>query len=342
MISQTDGTTDVLTGEFDRVSSDPRDVIPSADVVLVVAPVFVYDEVVENTVRYLSRDKDVYYGFLYGQGGINWKLNSAFQRYNLPNAHFWSFGLIPWISRVKKYGESGVNYGAKHRNVVFASSDKCYEVLSKGFFKELTENYFGFGCVHRAERFVELTLSVDNQIIHPSRCYGLSRSSPAGWNVASDVPMFYRDFDETSADTLIGLDGEFELVREEVRKAIPMCELRYMQSYLDLERFSYDSESGDVRSSFTESGTLSNIGTPVREFDCKFVLDARHRFFWDDTFYGLDIMQDFAQRFGISTPLTSDISRWCREQMASQGLDYSHMAARVEYRKLLSTAQLLE
>lgn len=333
--------TDRLTARLHAISRNPADVVPDADIILIIAPVHAYNDCLEWLVPHLARGKDVFLGFLYGQGGVNWMANAALRRHGIDNAHYWSFGLIPWISRTDVYGQIGTNYGSKHRNVICTSSDLCYDALKKHILDDFGLKYFGHGEVHRANRFIELTLSVDNQIIHPSRCHALWQSAPNGWNQARDVPYFYRDFDHSSEVVLAGIDQDFEQLRQQVRMALPDEDLGYMMNYLDLEHFSYDSQSPDIRSSFTESKTLFNIGTPVREREGRWVIDAGHRFFLDDTYLGLDIGREFAARFGIAVPMIERVSAWCGELMAAQGISTDALAASIAYRQGLNQGELL-
>lgn len=332
---------DVLVANLHRISGNPAYVVSDADIILIIAPVHVYGACLEWVIPHISREKEVYVGFLYGQGGVNWMASAAFRRHGIENGHFWSFGLIPWISRTDVYGQVGTNYGAKHRNVVCTSSDACYKVLKENILDDFSLNYFGFGEVDRASRFIELTLSVDNQVIHPSRCYGLWKSAPNGWAETQDVPLFYRDFDSVSEEILSEVDGDFDSIRTKVRQSLPAEKLSYMMKYMDLEHYSYASKSPDIKSSFTESQTLFNIETPVREFNGRKVIDAGHRFFLDDTYLGLSVGRDLAAYFEIDVPMINKVSAWCAELMSSQAVDTGVLPASVAYRQHLSFDELL-
>ena len=89
--------------------------------------------------------------------------------------------------------------------------------------------------------FLSLTLSVDNQIIHTSRCLGLYKVYGKTWASESDVPWFYRDYDDLSAQLLSDLDNDYTKIRNAIKTMFPNRNFKHMLDYLALERFSYQS-----------------------------------------------------------------------------------------------------
>ena len=86
-----------------------------------------------------------------------------------------------------------------------------------------------------------------------------------------------------------------------------------MRDYMELERFGYDSEVADIKSSFTDFGTLDSIATPVVQNERgKWEIDRKHRFFLDDIYYGNCIAKWMAEQLGVSTPTIDEILRWAQ------------------------------
>ena len=166
--------------------------------------------------------------------------------------------------------------------------------------------------MRQAENFLSLTLSADNQIIHPARCYGLFRRYGDHWNSEEAIPYFYRDFDEESADILQRLDDEYSLVRNRIITRFPGSDFQYMLNYLELEKLSYHSCNTDIRQSFVESKTLHHIKPPVVFEKNRWTLDKNHRFFRDDINYGLCIAKWFADQLDIPTPMIDIILQWAK------------------------------
>ena len=75
--------------------------------------------------------------------------------------------------------------------------------------------------------------------------------------------MFYRDYDDVSAQLLAALDADYSKVREKIKSLYPDKNFKHMLDYLALERFSYQSHNTDVKESFVNSQTLVSIATPV-------------------------------------------------------------------------------
>lgn len=214
---------------------------------------------------------------------------------------FFSFGLIPWVVRTKVYGSHVTSYGPKANNTVFLSHSKDVSFLESSVLRPLTENFFQTGKSHFVDNMLSLTLSVDNQIIHPARVYDLATRHSQGWKNRESVPFFYRDWSFEATDTLISLDNDYEKIRTALRKEFPDESFIHMSSYLELERFSYAKATPDVQKSFSESTTLSSIVTPISKVHGRFFLDRTHRFFLDDFSFGLEIAQWFGRQLGVKT-----------------------------------------
>ena len=125
--------------------------------------------------------------------------------------------------------------------------------------------------------------------------------------------MFYRDYDDVSANLLADLDKDYTEIREEIKRRYPQKDFRYMLDYLALERFSYQSHNTDIRESFVNSQTLVAIGTPViQNKEGLWEIDINHRFFMDDIYYGNCIAKWIAEQLKIEVPTIDAILRWAQ------------------------------
>ncbi|MBF6617144.1 MAG: NAD/NADP octopine/nopaline dehydrogenase family protein [Candidimonas sp.] len=307
----------IVQGKIDKVSDDYSLLIPGSDIIVLCMPVHQYYNALEKTAPYVDKSKLVYIGTLYGQGGFNWMIKSLIERHNLRSAVYFSIGLLPWICRTEQYGKVGLNYGCKARNIIALSDHEKFEHLNAVFLNDICNRWFGTGDFHLAENFLSLTLSVDNQIIHPTRCYSLFVQFGGFWSQESDIPYFYKDYNEHSAEFLKKLDAEYSLIRQGIRSRYPEKNFDYMLDYLTLERFSYDSDNTDVKESFQNSKTLSKIKPPVIRNGKEFSIDTAHRFFTDDIEYGLCIAKWFATQLNIDTPFIDEIIHWSTSTSAS-------------------------
>ncbi|WP_271406750.1 NAD/NADP octopine/nopaline dehydrogenase family protein [Tenacibaculum soleae] len=296
-------------GDIDKISNDPKDVITQADIIILCMPVYKYYEAMESIAPHIKKG-NVLLGTIYGQGGVNWMIESIKEKFNLINLNYFAVGLIPWIARTKEYGKKGITYGAKTSNCVAFNKSGEFD-KRKEFLNDLCYNTFGKGKFVEAKNFISLTLSVDNQIIHPSRMYGLFLKDGGKWENEDKVPFFYKDYDELSADLLKGLDRDYSLIRERIKTIFKEINFEYMLDYLSLERFSYGSENTDIKSSFVKSETLGAIKTPVQSNDNGFFeLNKNHRFFFDDIYNGIIIAKWFSEKLDIKVKVIDEILRW--------------------------------
>lgn len=299
---------EIFEGDINIVSNDPSIVLANTDFIVLCMPVAQYKIALNRIAPFINKNKKIYLGTIYGQGGFNWMVDEIKTKYSLEKIVTFAVGLIPWVSRLKKYGEAGITYGPKSRNVATVYPGEEFESLNSSFLNDLCFRWFNKGEFYQADNFISLTLSVDNQIIHPSRIYGLYLKNKSGWDTIEEVPYFYKDYDDLSADLLKKVDDDFSKIREKIIEDNPKSDYRYMLDYLSLERFSYNSNNEDIKTSFTNSKTLRLIATPVvKDKDGKWVIDKNHRFFTDDIFYGLCIAKWFAEQFAIKVPMIDEI-----------------------------------
>jgi len=188
-----------FNGVLSSVSDKEEEVIVNSDVIIFCMPVYKYREALNNIGKYISDGTTI--GTVYGQGGFNFMVNEIKSKYNLKSIVTFAIGLIPWICRIKEYGKVGITYGAKSINIVtFDNIDKYYDL--KKLFNDMCFKWFHKGEFKLSDNFISLTLSVDNQIIHTSRLYGLFKRYGGDWDSLENVPYFYRDYDDLSAITL--------------------------------------------------------------------------------------------------------------------------------------------
>jgi hypothetical protein len=314
-------------GKIDVISSDPAEVIPDADVVILCMPVHSYRPSLESLAPFLNREKkEIFVGAMYGQAGFNWMVHDIEKKHNLTNITIFAVGSIPWICRTIEYGKNAANYGGKQINLVAVTPADRFDRLNEAFLRDISTVPLGTGLFLQACSFLSLTMSVDNQIIHPSRSYGLWQKYGGKWATKEEIPYFYRDYDQLSADLLQKLDAEYSLVRDAIRKKFPERHFKFMLNYLDLENLNYDSGRTDILASFRDSLTLRGILTPTVEVktpDGKthHELNINYRFFTDDIPYGLVIAKWIAEKLEVKTPFIDEIILWAQGLRGEHFLD---------------------
>ena len=155
------------------------------------------------------------------------------------------------------------SYGAKPVNVVAVKPKEDFKILNKQFLNHVVHEWFGYGEFQLADNFISLTLSLDNQIIHTSRMFGLYIEEGGEWGTKDDIPYFYRDFSLKSAEVLEALDKDYTLIRNEIRKRYSNTRFDFMLDYLTLDNTTNLTTNNTVLETFQNSKTLGAIQTPV-------------------------------------------------------------------------------
>lgn len=311
-----------FSGQLTKASDNPSLLIPDADYIVLCMPVHQYRVCLHRIAPYINRDKAVVVGAMYGQAGFNWMVEEVKKLYSLDNIVTFAFGLLPWVCRIVEYGHKGVVYGGKSVNYAACYPRACFKQLNDELFENIGCKWFVNGHTVQSDNFLSLTLSADNQIIHISRCYGLYKVYGPAWQNKEDVPMFYRDFDDVSAGLLKELDDDYSKVRKKIMENHPEKDFKLMLDYLALERFSYQSQSRDVKESFVNSQTLASIPTPVvQNADGLWEIDHDHRFFLDDVYYGICIAKWMAEQLELKTPAIDELLRWVQIIKAERLID---------------------
>lgn len=302
------------SGDLKKASNNPQELFPAADYVVFCMPVHQYRIALHQIAPYLSKEKTVVLGAVYGQAGWNWMVDEIRKEFGFDNIVAFSFGLIPWVSRLVEYGHRGLTYGCMSENYAAVSPKSYFDQINAEFFEQICYKWFGKGKVDQSENFISLTLSVDNQIIHTARCFGLHKQYGRTWAKKEDVPLFYRTFDDTSAKLMEGLDRDYSKVRETLKFRYPEKNFKHMVDYLTLEYFSHKYWSNDAKDSILSSQTLHSITTPVvQNAQGTWEIDENHRFFLDDIYYGNCIAKWMAEQLDIKTPTIDEILRWAQE-----------------------------
>lgn len=314
------------SGQLSRISDKPEELFPDADYVVFCMPVHKYREALHAIAPHLNKNKKVFVGTVYGQGGWNWMVDEVKKRYGLDNIVTFAFGLIPWICRIIDYGQKGVTYGCKAVNYAAVYPRQFFKQIDQELLEPICYRWFGKGRVELSDNFISLTLSVDNQIIHTSRCLGLYKVYGKTWRTRDEVPWFYRDYDDVSARLLADLDSDYSKIRDAITAMYPEKNFAHMLDYLALERFSYQSHNTDIRESFVNSQTLVSIGTPVvQNQEGLWEVDRNHRFFLDDIYYGNMIAKWMAEQLGITTPTIDEILLWAQQVRGEKWIDENTM-----------------
>lgn len=166
-----------------KVSSNPVDVIPKADVVLLTVPGYANRSELESIRPYLSRGTYV--------GGVFCSSGFFFEALNvLPeNIKLWGFQRVPFISRTVSYGREANLMGFRPELNIAVERDT---EESKEEFRKWVED--SFGCkTNLMKNFYEVSITNSNPILHTARLYTMFHDWNRGKRIGRNI-LFYEEW----------------------------------------------------------------------------------------------------------------------------------------------------
>lgn len=149
------------SGKLTKISSDPRDVIPSSELVFLTVPGFLIEKTLRDVEPYLAPEAII--------GSVVSSTGFFFSAHEILQDRWCLFGFqrVPYIARQRKYGEVGDLLGYKANLNVVIENHSNPESL-----KQELENLFGTP-IFLLNNYLEASLSNSNPILHTGRLYSL-------------------------------------------------------------------------------------------------------------------------------------------------------------------------
>jgi hypothetical protein len=313
-----------FVGAINKVSSDPADVIPGCDVIIVCAPAHVHGAIVKSIGPHLS--PNTYVGTIFAQGGFDWIVRDALGSEHLHKAKA-IFGLqnIPWICKLTTYGKEARILGPKERlKAVSSPVEHTSEILA------IIEQMYDIPTV-ALPNFLCLTLTPSNQIIHPARYFAIFKDYTPGRTYTKDEikaregMTLYEDFDPLSSEILSKLDNELQTIKICLVRRFPQLDLSAILPIKDRITTTYGEAVADDSSLLSVMRTNKGyVGCATPLEDCgegRYRPAAKSRLFWEDIPYGLCILKHLAEMLNnLPTPTINKMIFWHQEFMGKEFL----------------------
>ncbi len=300
----------VLDGAPARVSSDPAEVIPGSQLILLALPAFAH----ESTLRQIGPhlDDDARVGSLPARGGFDLCAQAALGD-KLDSLVLFGLQTLPWACRITTYAREVHVLGTKARVDLACRPDGAAASLSS-----LLTGLLGLA-VQPVSGFLNLTIANTGQLIHPGIMYGLFHAWD-GQPLAA-APLFYQGVTAAAADTLEQMSAEVQALAAALRERFPA--LGPVPSLAEWLHSSYEAdiaEPATLQSSFTSNRSYAGLKAPVREIPGGFEPDFKSRYLTEDVPYGLLVTRGIAALAGVHTPVTDRVIAWAQERMGKHYL----------------------
>lgn len=286
-VEVTDPDGKIFAGELSRVSAEPAEVIPGADVVLLCLP----GNMIEPTLRRL--------GPHLAPGAIVGSIVSStgffqFAREILPGRGLFGFQRVPFIARTCEYGRSAALLGYKPQVNVATVNIVDTEAL-----RTLIERMF-MTPVRLLDSWFEAALTNSNPILHTGRLYSMWGNGPV---LPVEVPpLFYADWTDDASQTIVDMDAEFMALLRALgvrRGAVPPL-LDYYES----------ADVAALTRKIRSIPAFKTIASPMVSTPAGWLPDFSSRYFTEDFAFGLRFIRELAERHGVAAPTIEKVYAW--------------------------------
>ncbi len=301
----------MLTGAPDVVTSDPKEAVDGADMVLMAVPAFAHEPILDAISPYLTRKTVV--GAMPARGGLDYLLASKFSGADTPL--FFGTQTLPWACRILEYGFSARVLGQK-RSVGLATWPVDEAESVSALLYDLVGVKFTV-----VPSMLSLTLSNMGQLLHPGIMYGLFH----GWDGAPyrEPPLFYQGVDEETADMLQAMSDEVRMVGRKLEKLHGGSRSIPVPSLHEWLLSSYEGQIGDLSSlhgSLVTNAAYDGLRAPVTEKDGGFVPNFGARYLSEDVPFGLVVTRGIAEIAGVPTPTIDRVIEWASGKLGREYL----------------------
>lgn len=285
-----------FVGELADITSEPSEVIPQAEMVLVCLPGFAIHDELEKIKLHLSKDCVV--------GTVVSSTGFFFEAFKVlpPDTLLFGFQRVPFISRTIEYGHRAELKGYKDTLSVAVeqteSKEPIRQQLEQLFEKPVTllDNYY------------EVSLSNSNPLLHPSRIYTMWKDWELGIAYPRN-PQLYAEWTLEASTLLIQMDEEFQNLLK-ILGLKPGCIPTVLDYY----------ESTDAESLTHKLQTIKafqGIYSPMKEVPGGFVPDFSSRYFTEDFPYGMRFIIETAHEHHVAIPTIEEVYHWGMSKIAS-------------------------
>lgn len=294
-------TGEVTVGRLGRVSADPADVIPSADMILFAVPSNVYQQDLELIWPFV--DEGTVLGFIPGTGGVE------FLAYRfIKEKHCAVFGTqrVPSGTKVAERGKR-VNALEKRRDIRVASiparinADICSFIGST----------LGIKTVDLTD-YLAVTFTPSNPILHTCRLYGLFHDYQEGdsW---SRILSFYKEWSLLSSEMLLGCNAELQTCCR-LLDAFDLSQVASLTEHYEIWTAPGETDVERMTNKIRSLLYMKDNAPMCANAEGRYVPDFSTRYFTEDFPFGLAILRDFCDACGVEAPYMDRVLSWFDRQ----------------------------
>lgn len=276
------------------VTSQAREAIPRADIVMLCLPGFAIREELQRIKPWLSPQTAV--GAVFCSTGFFFEAHRL-----LPSATpLFGFQRVPYISRIVDYGRLAELKGRKRQLVMAVENIPQAEAFGHSMAAALDTP------IRLAGSFYEVSLSNSNPLLHPARLYTLFKDWHEGVFFPHN-PQFYGEWTVEASELYIAMDGEFQalLGMLPVAKGSIPSVLEYYES----------KDARSLTEKISHIPAFKGILSPMLQRAEGFVPDFTSRYFTEDFPFGMRFIVETAHSHHCPIPTIERTFEWGMEKV---------------------------
>ena len=273
------------------VTSEAKEVIPNANIIIITVPNFGIKEVIEQIAPFYN--SETWIGSVQCAGGFFWTLHNKLKNVK----RTFGFQRVPYICRTIEYGKSVHITGNKNSIDVYYNHD-----IKNNNFKETLETLFNLNIVS-CKHYLEVGISNSNPILHPSRLYSMFKN----WNENKYFErelFFYEDWDDESSDILLACDNELSNIIKNI--PIDLSHIKSIKKHYEVNN------AKELTQKLKSIEAFKGIKTSMIKLDKGYIPDIKNRYFTEDVPYGLLLIKGLALLTNTDVPNIDRLIFWAQ------------------------------
>lgn len=272
-------------------ASNDVGIISDCDCVVIALPRFAIEDVLNQIESVLHEGQTVV--FIPAPSGME----KVVEKLAIRGIDTLGFQRVPYVARTISYGHSVWISDVRNEHKIAFSRSGIVERWRRFF-----ESKLG-GRVVELSSFLSFTFSNSNPLLHPARLVELLKGGDCG--KYDKCPLFYAEWTDASSELYVKADEEMFAV---FRAYAPEYAMSDYESVFDhYEVSSVQALTQKIRT----IASLKNILAPWVQIGDKWGPDYKSRYFTEDIPFGTKIIQDYARKVGVKTPVIDDMITCC-------------------------------
>lgn len=274
------------------VTGDLREAVHGADYVWVTLPAFTFPEFAQAVTPLLAAGQRVI--CVPGSGGAEFAFAEAIRK----GCVLGGLQRVHSIARLKEYGASVYMLGRKSAVQLATIPAAAADVIAADI-----EAALDMPC-EVLSHYLSVTLTPSNPILHTSRLYSMFRDYTEGVGYDHRI-LFYEEWTDDASELLLACDEELQ----NLCRALAPLDLSAVRSL----RLHYESDTAEAMTRKIRSiAAFRGLIAPMCRTQCGWIPDFSSRYFTADFSYGLKVLLDIGELFGVEMSQMREIWEWYR------------------------------